>query len=128
MHTRRQVRTEQTAVERRMHWKTLLVHITGMVDQALLLRNQITGRVRLTDGERKALADISQQLGKKALEEVAKVVEPDTILCWHRNLVAPQFDGLRQRQAPGRPKIDQPWRRSACRGSSCLGKRRSAMR
>ncbi len=97
MHTRRQVRTEQTVVERRMHWKTLLVHI-------------------------------GQQMGKKALEEVAKVVKPDTILCSHRNLVAPQFDGLRQRQAPGRPKIDQPWRRSACRGSSCLGKRRSAMR
>jgi len=111
-----------------MNWKTLLVHITGMVDQALLLRNQITGRVRLTDGERKALADIGQQLRKKVLEEVAKVVKPDTILCWHRNLVAQQFDGLRQHQAPGRPKIDQPWRRSACRGSSCLGKCRSAMR
>jgi hypothetical protein len=53
---------------RRMDWKTLLAYITGSVDQALLLRNaylvtenrllrhQITGRVRLTDGERKTLA------------------------------------------------------------------------
>ncbi len=47
-----------------MEWKTLLAYITGTVDQELLLRNeylvaenrilrnQITGRVRLTDGER----------------------------------------------------------------------------
>lgn len=51
-----------------MDWKTLLAYITGSVDQELLLRNdclvtenrllrnQIQGRVRLTDGERKALA------------------------------------------------------------------------
>ena len=49
-----------------MDWKQLLASITGTVDQELLLRNeylvtenrilrnQITGRVRLTDGERKA--------------------------------------------------------------------------
>ena len=57
-----------------MDWKHLLAHITGTVDQELLLRNeylvtenhilrnQITGRVRLTDGERKALAEIGQKL------------------------------------------------------------------
>ena len=56
--------------ERRMDWKTLLAYITGTVNQALLLRSeylatenrilrhQITGRVRLSDGERKALAEI----------------------------------------------------------------------
>ena len=49
-----------------MDWKTLLAYITGTVDQELLvrneylvtenriLRNQIKGRVRLSDGERKA--------------------------------------------------------------------------
>ena len=39
-----------------------------------ILRNQITGRVRLTDGERTALAEIGQKLGKKALETVANIV------------------------------------------------------
>ena len=75
-----------------MDWKHLLAYITGTVDQALLLRNeylvtenrilrnQITGRVRLTDSERKTFADIGQKLGKKALEEVANIVKPDTIL------------------------------------------------
>ena len=101
-----------------MDWKTLLAYITGTVDQALLLRNeylvtenrilrnQITGRVRLTDGERKTLAEIGQKLGKQALTEVATIVKPDTILAWHRRLVAQKFDGSTQRKAPGRPTID----------------------
>jgi transposase InsO family protein len=52
-----------------MDWKALLAYITSSVDQELLLRNaylvtenrllrkQIPGRVRLNDGERKALAE-----------------------------------------------------------------------
>jgi len=102
-----------------MDWKTLLAYITGSVDQELLLRNeylvtenrilrnQITGRVRLTDGERKTLAEIGQKLGKQALQEVATIVKPDTILGWHRKLVAQKFDGSPQRKPPGRPKIDK---------------------
>src|SRR5207249_6602228 len=119
MHTRRQGRAEQTEGDRRMDWKTLLAYITGTVDQELLLRNeylvteihllrtQLKGRVRLSDGERKTLAEIGQKLGKKALEEVATIVKPDTILAWHRRLVAQKFDGSQQRQVLGRPKIDQ---------------------
>ena len=63
-----------------MHWKTLLTYITGTVHQELLLRNeylatenrilrqQITGRVHLTDAERKTLAEIGHKLARKALE------------------------------------------------------------
>jgi len=102
-----------------MSWKTLLAYITGTVDQELLLRNeylatenrilrnQITGRMRLSDGERKTLAVIGQKLGKQALQEVAKIVKPDTILGWHRKFVAQKFDGSTQRKPPGRPTIDQ---------------------
>jgi hypothetical protein len=101
-----------------MDWKHLLVYITGTIDQELLLRNeylvtenrilrsQITGRVRLTDGERKTLAELGQKLGKQALKEVAKIVKPDTILGWHRRLVAQKSDGSNQRKAPGRPKVN----------------------
>src|SRR5512145_2925869 len=101
-----------------MDWKHLLAYITGTVDQALLLRNeylvtenrilrnQITGRVPLTDGERKTLAEIGQKLGKQTLKEIATIVTPDTILAWHRRLVAQKCDGSPQRKAPGRPKID----------------------
>ena len=52
------------------------------------------------------MAEIGQKLGKKALEEVATIVKPDTILAWHRKLVAQQCDGSQQRKALGRPKID----------------------
>ena len=102
-----------------MDWKHLLAYITGTVDQELLLRNeylvtenrilrnQITGRVRLSDRERQTLADLGQKLGKQALQEVAKIVKPDTILAWHRMLVAQKCDGSQQRKAPGRPTIDQ---------------------
>ncbi len=102
-----------------MDWKALLAYITGTVDQELLgrneylvtenriLRNQIKGCVRLSDGERKALAEIGQKLGKQVLEEIATIVKPATILAWHRKLVAQKFDGSAQRKAPGRPRIDQ---------------------
>src|SRR5499427_32841 len=98
-----------------MDWKTLLAYITGSVDQHLLLRNeylvtenrmlrhQIKGRVRLSDSEHTALAEISQRLGKQALADVASLVKPDTILAWHRKRVAQKCDGSPQRTAPGRP-------------------------
>ncbi len=102
-----------------MDWKHLLAYITGTVDQELLLRNeylvtenrmlqhQIKGRVRLSDGERKTLVEIGQKLGQQALKDVATIVKPDTILGWHRKLVAQKFDGSQQRKAPGRPMIAQ---------------------
>ena len=102
-----------------MDWKHLLAYITGTVDQELLVRNeylvtenrilrhQIKGRIRLSDSERKTLAELGQKLGKQALQEVAKIVKPNTILGWHRKLVTQKFDGSQQRKAPGRPPIDQ---------------------
>ena len=101
-----------------MEWRTLLTYITGSVDQELRLRNeylvtenrilrqQITGRIRLSDGERKTLAEIGKQLSKQALADVATLVKPETILAWHRELVAKKFDGSKNRQACGRPPID----------------------
>jgi putative transposase len=106
-------------VEVAMDWKRLLAYTTGSVDAELLirneylvtenqiLRNQLKGRLRLTDGERKTLAEIGKKLGKKTLEEVASIVKPETILAWHRRLVAKTFDGSKNRAYPGRPKIDE---------------------
>ena len=71
-----------------------------------ILRQQITGRVRLSDGERKTLAEIGKWLGKQAHGEVATIVTPKTILAWHRRLVAQKFDSSTQRKAPGCPSID----------------------
>jgi transposase InsO family protein len=102
-----------------MDWKTLLAYISGSVDEELLLRNeylaaenrilrdQIKGRVQLTDAERQTLAEIGKKLGKKALEEVAQIVKPATILAWQRKLAADKFDGSNQRKSPGRPRVDK---------------------
>jgi putative transposase len=46
------------------------------------------------------LAEIAKRLGRKALEEVAQIVRPETILGWHRRLIARKFAGSKNR-APG---------------------------
>ena len=102
-----------------MDWPRLLAYITGTVDQELLLRNeylaaenrilkaQIKARLRLSDAERTTLAEIGHRLGRKALEEVAAVAKPDTILGWYRKLIANKFDGSKARRTHGRPRIDE---------------------
>ena len=107
--------------KRQRRWRThgledIAAYITGSVDQELLrneylvtenrlLRNQMQGRVRLTDGERKTLAEIGQRLGRHALAEIATIVKPDTILAWHRKLVAQNLTVL-PAQGP-RPSADR---------------------
>ena len=97
----------------------LLAYVTGLVNQELLLRNeylvaenrilkaQIKGRLRLSDGERSTLAEIAKRLGHKALEEIACVAKPDTILAWYRRLIAHKFDGSKARKPRGRPRVEQ---------------------
>ena len=75
-----------------MIWARMLAYITGTVDQELLLRNeylaaenrilraQIKGRLLLSDAEKATLAEIAHRLGRKALEELAAVAKPDTML------------------------------------------------
>jgi len=101
-----------------MDWKTMLAYISGSVDEELLLRNeylvvenrilrnQVKGRLRLNDVERRTLAEIGNRHGKRALDEVASIVKPETLLGWHRRLVAKKFDGSKNRQYPGRPRVD----------------------
>ena len=77
-----------------MLWARMLSYVTGTVNQELLLRNeylgaenrilrgQIKGRLLLSEGEKATLAEIAQRLGRKALEELAAVAKPDTLLAW----------------------------------------------
>jgi hypothetical protein len=100
-----------------MDWARILAYITGTVDQELLLRNeylaaenrilkaQLKSPLWLTDAERMTLAEIAHRLGRKALEDVANVVKPDTLLGWYRRLIARKFDGSKSRRYPGRPRI-----------------------
>src|SRR5215831_877525 len=101
----------------RFHWARLLAYVTGLVNQELLLRNEylvaenhilrahLPARLRLSDAERSTLAEIARRLGRKALKEIARVAKPDTLLAWHRRLVAQKFDGSHRRAYPGRTRI-----------------------
>ena len=53
------------------------------------------------------MAELGKRLGRKALEEVAQIVRPETILGWHRRLIAKKFDGSNERSSPGRPHTDK---------------------
>jgi len=102
-----------------MDWKQLLASTTSSVDEELRLRNaylvtenrilrhQIQGHMRLTDGERQALAAIGKKLGKKTLGEIATIAKAETILAWDRKFMAPKGHGSVQRKAPGRPRVDK---------------------
>jgi hypothetical protein len=62
------------------------------------LRNQ---RLRLTHDERRRLAVLGARLGRRLLAQVATIVTPDTILRWHRQLIAQKWTYPQRR--PGRP-------------------------
>jgi transposase InsO family protein len=64
-------------------------------------------RVLLTDDQRRVLAVKGHALGRKALLELSTIVTPDTILRWHRELVAKKWDHSDKRKAVGRPRIRQ---------------------
>ena len=69
-----------------------------------ILKSQIKGRrLRLTDEERRRLAVKGRTLGRKVLAEVSCIVTPDTILAWHRRLVALKWTFHRRKL--GRPPI-----------------------
>lgn len=69
-----------------------------------VLREQLGGRrVRLNDDQRRRLAAKAKGLGRKLLAEVATIVTPNTLLAWHRKLIAQRYDGSGERGS-GRPR------------------------
>ncbi|MEZ6055512.1 MAG: helix-turn-helix domain-containing protein [Planctomycetaceae bacterium] len=63
-------------------------------------------RLLLNDDRRRLLAVKAHSLGRKALRKLTTIVTPDTILRWHRELVAKKYASNDQRK-PGRPRIRQ---------------------
>jgi transposase InsO family protein len=58
-------------------------------------------RLRLTNDQRRRLAAKGHCLGRRVLREVATIVTPDTILRWHRQLIARKW--THERRRVGRP-------------------------
>lgn len=71
-----------------------------------LMKAQGKKRLLLADEQRRILAVKGQSLGRKTLMELNTIVTPDTILRWHRNLVARKWDyNQRRAKRAGRPPI-----------------------
>jgi transposase len=100
-----------------MNWKNLLGSVSESVNDQLrlrndylvaenrILRNQIDGRVPLTDSKRRELAEIDAKLGKPALAEIATIAQPDTILAWHRKFTDQKVDLSKPPRSVGRPRV-----------------------
>jgi transposase InsO family protein len=73
-----------------------------------VLRSQLkeTGRrLKFTDEQRRQLVIKAKALGKR-LFEIVTIVRPETILRWHKKLIAQKFDSSKVKRKVGRPKID----------------------
>ena len=69
-----------------------------------VLREQLGDRrLRLDDQQRRRLAAEAKVLGRRVLAQIATIVTPDTLLAWHRKLIAQKYDGTAHR-ASGRPR------------------------
>jgi hypothetical protein len=70
--------------------------IDYLPEENRVLREQLDGeRLRLIDDQRRRLAAKARGLGRKVLVELSTIVTPETLLAWHRRLVAqPGVDGL----------------------------------
>src|ERR1700687_4979684 len=82
-----------------------LIVIEFLQTENRLLKDRLRGkRIRFTDAERVLLARKAKAVGRKALLELETIVSPDTLLGWHRRLIAEKWNFV-HRRGPGRPVI-----------------------
>ena len=80
--------------------------IAYLVEENGVLKEQLGGRkLRLTDDQRRRLAAKAKLLGRRALDAVATLVTPDTLMRWHRRLIAWKWTYVAGRL--GRPGLRQ---------------------
>ena len=80
-----------------------------LIAENRVLKEQIgKKRILLNDDQRRRLAVKGKLLGRKRLQEIGMLFTPDTILRWHRTLVARKWDySHRRSDTNGRPRICQ---------------------
>ena len=60
-----------------------------LIEENRCLRRQLGGRrLHLTDDDRRRLASRAYRVGRRALRDLATIATPDTLLRWHRRLIA----------------------------------------
>ena len=102
-------------------WELLLVILAGWVNQQQqqiidfqrteidVLKEKLgKKRILLSDDQRRRLAVKGKVLGRKVLQEIGCLFTPDTILRWHRELIAQKWDYSQWRaKKPGRPPTSE---------------------
>jgi putative transposase len=96
-------------------WQLFYIALTGWLNrhqqenveylrtENQVLKEQLGGRrLRLSDDQRRRLAVKGRILGRTRLGQVGTLVTPDTILRWHRLLIAQKWDYSHSRHKPGR--------------------------
>jgi hypothetical protein len=74
-----------------------------LVEENRLPRRQLGNRrLHLTDDDRRRLAARAHRAGRAALREIATIATPDTLLPWHRRLIARKWTYARK---PGRRSV-----------------------
>src|SRR5215475_14221164 len=81
--------------------------IEYLLEEIRVFQEQLGKRPRFNDDQRRRLAVKGKPIGRKSLARFASIVTPDTLLSWHRRLMAKKYDSSKKRKA-GRPptKVD----------------------
>ena len=78
--------------------------IEYLLEENRVVREQIgSRRMRFNDEQRRRLAVKAKTLTGRLLARVATIVTPETLLAWHRKLIAKKYDGSASGM-PGRPR------------------------
>jgi len=77
--------------------------IEYLQEEVRVLKAQVGKRPQFTDDQRRRLGIRAKAVGRKGLMRFASIVTPDTLLAWHRRLIAQKYDSS-QRRKPGRPR------------------------
>ena len=81
------------------------IEILALRHQVGVLQRQLAGaRVRFTPADRALLAALLHGLPRQTLQRVRLLVCPDTVLRWHRDLLARRHAAASRPKRPGRPR------------------------
>jgi len=82
------------------------VVIDYLIEENLVVTEQVEGqRLRFTDEQRMRLAVKAKGLGRRILDGPETLVTPDTLVTWHRKLIAQKWTYAKK--GPARPRVAQ---------------------